>query len=529
MKYPNGTIQPNYRNISYTLDVGGPYGQMPHKMLIDKFEETDLGETETIYENYARGTLMDRSPDPRSLECDQVQKNNDSKGFLNLRYTGTRSGQSPSHPEIFLGLHGDDNFEPRGVATDPDYKELKKQQEYRQKRYYNFEAGGGNNDWHRTDGVRSEAREITDMQKVYKLRKDRLKLFTTSKDGRREGMRRTFKHTSDANKTLAQQTYGEHITHNALNAQRHTVIMSNKIIARSKLYNQFTSDHEFKVAKYGTDPRSGVSRIGTRNMRTHTHNDGDFNEHNKTLTYQATGVIMGKIVNVAKKQSNDINYKEGYNTQTRKTEKMNNDLTKLLHLSKNERNFAKSDNILHMKTMTPKQIEHLKRSQFNDNKKSPHVTLNAELMYKSVKPGADVRKLQDSILSDTQAKQLREERTVNGKTSGGVAKTGKNRANVVVNGKALKTPKYKTKYLTTNQKRIENSGFHNFAACGDLSQSRKTANSIYKNPQTTQNETNIEFLDNGSGSRRGAFARMGSKSMRYSTSDGMNNEIATFS
>ena len=77
------TVNPT--EIAYNIDIGGRSGEMPSEMLVAKFEETAyLNDGEDLYENYARGTLKDQSPDPITLEQNEKRRNYNSKGFLNV-------------------------------------------------------------------------------------------------------------------------------------------------------------------------------------------------------------------------------------------------------------------------------------------------------------------------------------------------------------------------------------------------------------------------------------------------------------
>ena len=104
---------------------GMPYGGMPAEALLYKLEETDetgmpdydLFEDESKHKDYARGVIIDRSPDEPYFESDHAIRDPAlAKSRLNLTYNGTRSNQQelPRHPELFYGFTGND---PRGSDT----------------------------------------------------------------------------------------------------------------------------------------------------------------------------------------------------------------------------------------------------------------------------------------------------------------------------------------------------------------------------------------------------------------------------
>src|SRR6184192_3064866 len=115
--------------IGYSIDIGLRYGKMPSSMLMSKFEETDMGEDENVYDDYARNTLTDRRPDTNYLAHEEPRGGvNQSKGYLNLIHYGHRgNSDDPNHSEICLGETAPD---PRGTADTPDIKNFKEQNDF---------------------------------------------------------------------------------------------------------------------------------------------------------------------------------------------------------------------------------------------------------------------------------------------------------------------------------------------------------------------------------------------------------------
>ena len=142
-----------------SLDIGMPYGDMPPSLLTNKYEETNLDEDEMITHNYLRALMLDRGCDAPAFESDLPRKSGHNGGRLKVQYNGHRGDADPAaHPEIFLGFAGPENRDPRGTATDPDFKQLRAQQELR----VHSIRMDPDMSAHTTGGARSETREIRD-------------------------------------------------------------------------------------------------------------------------------------------------------------------------------------------------------------------------------------------------------------------------------------------------------------------------------------------------------------------------------
>jgi len=422
--------------IQYNLDQALDYGEMPDAALMAKFEETDdLEDGEDQYFDYAREVAKDFSPDAVGLESDEPRRNYNAKGFLNLRYDGGRGEfNNPRHPEMFLELTEN---EPRHGMVDPDFKRLREQERFRVERYVRFDADADNSvhegRWSEP-GAFYRARYA-----VQKALQPRAMIFSTSKDGRRNGLRRdTYPHRSYVNKveedmerignhaygenpysTGATGTFAEYITDYALTPQRRTVKISNEIIRNSKLYQQFTTDHEFAVAKYGQDSRKRRLKSQTQSYletADNTDNRGklidgevDTNE-GRTKAYKAAGIIMGAMVDQRANVRHDGGggvQSEGnvLDSQVRKHEALKKDLNAVLweaNTTHEREGFANQGNSQQNgKMVAPVDRVHLARAQDLDSHAKPaHQFINAEIMYKSTVGEIDTEMVRRQIVRD---------------------------------------------------------------------------------------------------------------------------------
>lgn len=432
--------------IEYSLDEALPYGEIPNEALISKFDETpDYNDGEGSYNAYARGEIKDWSPDPANLESDEPRRNYNSKGFLNVLHRGGRGTENtPAHPEMFLEMTEKD---PRGINVDPDMRRMVDQQAARM-RFKRFSTDADNSisqgRWSESEAFRKARLE------THKAIKPRLRVFSTAKDGRREGMRRDqMPHVSNINRVEedtnyfrpTSSTYADLITDKGLNPSRKTQILSNKIVRDSAFYHRFTTDHEYKVAKYGQTRLHGrLSKVGQdmnniRMEKSRTPYTVDDAQTRKTV-----GQLMHKIIS---QKNNALDAQLRGETRDTQMRKAGRNSTRAKHSENAEFSMDMQDatDSKSYKSMIPQMLEHLMRIQTNDRAEDAHMKLTAELMYKSVMGKADVREIQrqisnDADYTDTTDTQSRRQIRKEG--------YGKRQSNFEVNGKQTATATYKT-------------------------------------------------------------------------------------
>lgn len=521
--------QKNPTEISYQLDVAMPYGKMPNEALIAKFEETaDLDDGEDAYDNYARHNLQDRSPDPITLEQDMPRKNYNAGGFLNVRYNGGRGTEnSPAHPEMFLGLT---EREPRGVALGPDMNKMVEQQNARM-RFVRFSADADNSvsqgRWSESEAFH-KARYLT-----HKSIKDRAKIFTTAKDGRREGLRREYyPHKSNVNKVQEDlsvfrprgSTFSDYVADQGLNPQRKTAKLSDTIITNSNLYNQFTTDHEFKVARYGEDARRRKLTAG-RDSRIDTVERESYDDipGGERVEYEdvakarkAAGILMGAIVtqkhnavsDSAKTGIEDMNSESG-----RKTAILAHDLNVIMRNVQASSSWQKSDATINGKNAAPRQADHLARVQVQNHSKPAHMLHNIELMYRSVQPGANKEKIRRQVHVDDRKALRVEDQVASRRLGRTTAKTGRRDALMEVDGVAMSTPTFKSSRKTTDMRtqRVVAAATEGFGARGDQSQRRRPGQQNHNNPTIDDHDVDATALGVTNAHEHRAFYRGGDK------------------
>jgi hypothetical protein len=476
-------------DVTYDIKIGLRYGEMPDDALISKFEMTDDYNPENDYHYYAKKQLTDRRPDTATFEHEKPRQSIGNKGYLNLIHSGNRGGSEPRHSEIFL----EDTWgDPRGIATDPNYMELRKQFDERMP-YVRWSADADNSV---PQGVWNEWESMRKQQMLFRQVAPRLAIFTTSKDGRRLGVSRVFQHESNLGKVdKAIQTYGDLIKEYAENPQRSTTILSNTIIARTRMYHQFTTDHEFQVAKYGQDNRK---RKLTNDMQPLKYSDLDayLPDCDKTVGYKAMGILMSQIVKNKHQTAQDIDYGKASASQVRKSEALSRDLAMILKSINQDADFSSSDQTRTGKTACQKQLPHGANVTTPDNYKPAHHLLNAELIYKAVKGDGDYREIQKNIVTDDRRVDVGETQTKNGKTAQKKSThQKKGMAHVEVDGQSLVAHNYKSAKAKQECKPGSQSQDGDFQT-SDPTQNRKTPTSEYTTPSVDDVDQNMDFSDN---------------------------------
>lgn len=248
------------------------FGDIPQDVINTKYEQTDLFEDPNELHNYHRGMLKYTGPDPENYEDEGVRRDNHSEERLNLRHGGARSEFKPYHPDAFFGFTEAD---PRGTSLDPDMRKLVDQSRFRGKyiRFYN------DDDPSVPESGRNEQQVLYDKRKGFYWVKDRMKVFSTSKDGRAAGRPMGKKGGQDIayvtdDGQLKDLNYGRaHI-----NRGDKTTILSNYLpIGWYK-----TTDHDFKVASYGIHYQSmDAGDIDLRRIKGYTRPD-----HSELVEYR---------------------------------------------------------------------------------------------------------------------------------------------------------------------------------------------------------------------------------------------------
>lgn len=156
----------------------GQYGGIPYAELRKKYEVTSMGDNahEALY-NEMRSGLRDVKCSATFFESDHKRDNTQSESFLSLRHTGHRSGEEPWAPDLFLELTGRD---PRGALLDPNMRKMS-DQAWERRKQYRFYNDGDNSITEREKRPQVLIRQLRD---AMELTKQRLKIFSTSKDSR---------------------------------------------------------------------------------------------------------------------------------------------------------------------------------------------------------------------------------------------------------------------------------------------------------------------------------------------------------
>ncbi len=278
--------------------IVGSGSYMPVDMYLKKNEITCMFEDPDQLDNHFRNTLKDMRPDEPFFESDQPRYNNFSRDRLNLRHYGKRV---PTEPHLPDGTFLDYEFtikDPRGVALGPDMMQYRRQQESRGR----FIKHGNDEDnstpsagWHPTHVVR-------DMKGQFYNLKNRMKIFEESMDSRHNGGTAQAKLTSTG-ACLQAVSERKPIMRDEVCYNRANVI--NDLSNNTSIGWRRTTDHRFKVAKYG-QLRSNAP-LSTQDWS--KNRAAARLEHDILLSWKDHNVpkqLTLKMIDMARKKYNDI-------------------------------------------------------------------------------------------------------------------------------------------------------------------------------------------------------------------------------
>lgn len=505
------------------------YGSMPHGMLASKFEETDLP-SEDVYNNYSRNLLTDHTPDTNMMAYEEAHGSTDKQaGFLNLRYNGHRGEvYSPYRPEYFDGFAGGEDRDPRGINVDPDMRELVKQEQARM-RFVRFTPDGSDQV---TGGGLSEAQVMANQQKVFRTVRGKLKVFDRSLDGRREGLRRVYAHKSQYSKVQTEvKSYGDAITDAALTPQKRANVICQQVLRDSSAWREETADSNFAIAQYG--------QFGRKRKQCNTYNtvadaingtDGEFSDADASKCYKTAGILMQSLVNQKKNHAaiNDADMAKSTESIAIKSAPIVRDLIAVTAQISTDATFASSDVTVNGKTATPQRQAHGMRRVINNHLTPAHHYLNAEIMYKSVKEGRDLRGAHGKIITDASSPGVRDVSSIVVKSARREIKSG---AKLGVDAKhsdlgdSRKTASYKHVKQCNGDRRSRMTSEDGYIGVSDNSQVRRPGvwNSRIQHPNDTiyMRDFGVDDVD------RLRVAPLGSKKVRaHMDTDG--RDVATF-
>lgn len=512
----------SYGRIEQNVDQALPFGDMPSTMLTEKFEETDIGNDEQSYENYVRGQITHWGPDTNLFEHERPRGAvNRSYGVLQLRSDGHRGTADVERPEIFLGFGGPEDRDPRGINVDPDMKELVRQEQARM-RFIRFTPDHSDQV---TGGMRSEAKVMADNQTLFKITRDRLKIFSRQIDGRREGLRRVYSHKSDIAKQVLVQSYGDFIKDYAMNPQRRANIVTRNIIRDSAKWRSETSDQDYQIARYSQICRRAKSTTEHKRVRdAQAADDAKWSDADTSKSYRALGLLMSHMIRGKRTRADaadgDIAMYQSEQTQDRKNAPVARDIALILRAMTQDAEFSNSDATMTMKTKAQGPRAVLTRQVVYNHIAPAHHHLNAEIVYKNVKPGEDTRKCKDKVITDARAVEISGTETVFGKRGRRDVVTGRRleTTNDDRPGESDHTVNYRT--LISEKKSVRtNTNGEDLKKESDDTQIRREMHKNHRVVSTNDHETNMEFLDNTSKERLGG--KHGSKyTMRLHDRDG---------
>lgn len=227
-------------------------GDIAGSLLYEKNESTSIREDPDLVNNHSRLALADRSPEEPLYEDEAPRYDNHSQMYINLRQGGSRYDSDPWHPELMLG---DLSPDPRGMSYIPDFRKLADQQRFRAERYRNPVPECHD---HVPERERNGYHVQMDKRRSFWLNKDRMKWFSTSKDGRHNGSK--FFRLNDRSQVVDTTRGVEAIDLNDVSSQRNRGNVTHWISNNFLVGSRQLTDHVWKVGQYGAHPKQGLAK-----------------------------------------------------------------------------------------------------------------------------------------------------------------------------------------------------------------------------------------------------------------------------
>ncbi len=487
-----------------------PYGAMPPAMLMSKFDETNVDEDPEQYSNYFRGLASNFGPDTPAFEHEGARGGvNRSAGMLQLRHNGHRGdADTPYRPEHFDGFQGAEYRDPRGTNVDPDMKKLVEQSQARA-RFHLFNPDGNASI---TGGGINEDQMMAVKQKVFRRTREQLKIFDRQIDGRREGLRRTFKHKSDVNKQINVKSYGDAITDYALNPQRRANIIAKEVIRDSQAYRAETADCDRATAYYSQSCRTRTQKTAD-SLAHDTEAEADFAAADVTAAYKSVGILMSNVIKAKANtmQRGDIDMANSTATVSAKTAPITKDITAIMKNIVTSTDFAAADATQGRKNAARVMADHLARVTVTD---AQSAQAHGEMSYKSVKPSADTRALASAIIADSKDPHIRDQVAATMKSARMERATGRKLATAEDQDvtSSRKTATYSSAARVNGDKRIRLTSGDGRKYSSDESLVRRPNKTQHRAVTAGDTEEMIGYDDNNYANRHGG--RIGSKYIR---------------
>jgi hypothetical protein len=351
-----------------TDTIIGSGSLMPIDAYLKKIEFTKIYESPDQTDDYQRSILKDLRPDKPFFESDQPRNGKDpytnetrggnqSRSRIALRETGSRSYAEPSLPD---GTFLDWQFlekDQRGVALEPDMRKHVEQQKARGK-FYNYRNDSDNSipesGWH-------PYKAQMQIRNAQHQTKEKLKIFDTAFDGWTTGGKYS-RGTMISNVDM-QETDNE-VPDLAGAEHRNRADITNNLSNDTSIGWRRTTDHKFKVAKYGQQ-RGGKAKADDEWYKNRANANLD---HDIGVSYQDSNMDKStalKIIDIAGQRKNanlsalHTKFDRSMNSQTGRQHKVISDDIAGSQIINTEESGASTANSLLKNAMTNKSGERL--------------------------------------------------------------------------------------------------------------------------------------------------------------------------
>jgi hypothetical protein len=367
--------------------------------LMDKFEETVYNEggyvNNSVTDDFIRGAIADWGADEPQFESDAPRRNTASAGKLNMLHEGHRgTADQPWSSETFLG---DLSVDPRGTRDEVDMAQMREQRDARAR--FQKPSIDTANEYAVTSGERPRGKIMADIVEGNKQVARRLKTFHTQMDGMAVSKRSPgTKYTTHAHAHIddyvsERSRVGEAIlksvsmqgnSSSLFKGHNHAAIIQNK-----EWFRNHTGDTDLAIMKYGLSAPKHIKKHSGPSQRGAEADSG--RDISKLGQVKNIGVVMAALIKGRDAMTEDADRIE--QNQDVKARAMRSAIVESLSVANYERDGRFSNS-----TMSEDKRTHgvtvANTLSARDTKLDGEKTAQyAELMYKSVQPGADHAKI----------------------------------------------------------------------------------------------------------------------------------------
>jgi hypothetical protein len=379
-----------------------PFGGIPDALFASKYETGDDDDLDDMIEMDRRRTLADFGPDtPFLTDADPARSDNHSTGVINERTNGHRGfAQDPYRPEEFYGFAGPEDADPRGINLDPDMSKIRDESISRVR----FQRWGAELPMKKPEGPRAEARVVSDELTHRVNAKFRLKIYDRQLEGMIYSNAGPHAHASLVKKVCTDSPYGDRIEDLvAVNAARKAG--KPYVDARARAFLDKCMSQQLGVATYSnlkkaSAPATPASKLNTAVRENFTEGYATDTRY-KSVAQCASDIVRARALKHSTAASSDREFFESNPNLARKHAQTTYNISAAVSYQQPTNDWYES---ISWSPATQKMPETFQPGAYSQHEQIlDNVMHNAQIFYKSLKPGEDTAQIRRKVITTISA------------------------------------------------------------------------------------------------------------------------------